>query len=340
MNKKIFTIIIAIGLFSCEQKKRELLNFFPKTKHVNTELIELKEEILRDPCEILILDTIAMVRSNSGNYYVDVIGLKSRRVIKQLLFKGKGPDEYLFVSDMVKFENSIDIHDVLNKRIVSYNRDSLLKDFYKPKIVWQNNTDATYLKSKRGKDSLCISTGLLTNGMYVLTSKKEIRNYLSYPFDEKHINESNLIKGTAYQGRLMCHPEQLKFVFAYSGGAMIEICSYGNSGISKEKNLHFQLPEYVSYKNGTAKERESLRGFHSLAVTSNSIFTLYSGKKVGDCINHSIEGKYLLEFNWEGELICKYILDQGLRCIAIGNKEKELYGIAYTPEPAIVKINL
>jgi hypothetical protein len=40
-----------------------------------------------------------------------------------------------------------------------------------------------------------------------------------------------------------------------------------------------------------------------------------------------VRGSLLLEYNWDGELICLYELNRNVKSFAIDNKEKKIYAI-------------
>lgn len=191
-----------------------------------------------------------------------------------------------------------------------------------------------------------IATGLYAQGRYLLytpeTGEADYQgNYPEHPVypDIQESTKSILYASTV----LKVSPDQQSFVCADKYSGYIEFCRISGDRINQGKSYCFHHPRVAINENARCKVgyyRTNRLGFTDIAVSSDRVYAIYSGQTNREAQNAAQQCKKMMVFDWDGNLLQTYDLTTPLMRISYDQAENIIYGLGYTPDPAIVKISL
>ena len=171
--KKVNLILatLVFTLASCQQSKNIDPNKvthisnenIPPLQQVDFEVIDLPEEECMNSTFFVYQDTILIIRPSMGHgeYNMIVMNMNTKKIICKYLKRGNGPGEVLFC-DFDLRQNRFVANDILAKRLIVFNLDSLLikKQEYVPQ-VYQTRLDFI------SADKLSDTSFVFLNGWYM-----------------------------------------------------------------------------------------------------------------------------------------------------------------------------
>lgn len=205
--------------------------------------------------------------------------------------------------------------------------------------------DRQHLIAAKG-DGYVVATGLYEEGRYLLYSPADgsARYYLSYPECPDYPGLQEKTKGMLYaSGILRLRPDGRAFVCADMYSGVIDFCRLSDAGIERVKLVYLSYPEVAVTETPVTRvlySRDNHFGFMDLAVTSDRIYALYSGRVYGRNGEGALGGKQLLEYDWEGNLLKNHELEVPLSKIAYDPEEELLYGLVNNTDVSLVKLEL
>lgn len=342
MKKILYLFLIIIG---CSTKEENKLNdYLKKTISIHLEGVKIdlknnREVLLNQAPEMTFVDGLLFINDRDPSFVMKIIDLKNK-TIQNFGKKGKGPDEYqspyskISMNLLTKELYTVDygtyrVHDI----------DSLINNKNSKSLFRLSDSNFGFLRSVRYNNYIIGNTIENRFALYDINSKKVIDKKLEYD------------KGGAMgnQGSFFVHPSRNKVVkLCYESDAM-SIVSFDDKTIKVNdfswwKNPHSkQITDNKgrTYDKNT-KDRKS--SFLTAATSKDYIYALYSGKKLGSTIE-SIKKATLTNliyvFDWDGNPVTKYTLDQEVKSIAVDEVNNILYAASHKGgEAHIVKYNL
>lgn len=337
---KILAVILLSGLFSCEKHNSvstiDVLKQFSKTIELSQPEVLISD--LLDPAGIIKLDSLLVISEPMNDPMLTMYSISGKH-IANFLRKGRGPGEtsnLLFATSYTDstFQVTVDpesvflykMKDVLSGKTLPYCEFNLpIGKYAFSTILKYNDDDYLYI----GKDSEKHDNNDNRFCVYHADSKT-IDSFGVYPEKDESIVEfptEDYSKLNAYQGRPVLKPDHSKSVISYYYAVGFDIIDLKTLHI--EKSLFYQYPQVeVSYIpelkiNAIKRDLNSLRGFLDVWCNDDSIYFLYSGKFFSNS-DHSA-GKYILKYNWDGEPLCIYQLDQEISCFTLDKGETTIY---------------
>ena len=155
-------------------------------------------------------------------------------------------------------------------------------------------------------------------------------NYLELPntYRVDYWNFQFDVRANIYQVKLAFNEKRRLIALSYFNTALLQIVDYLNG----ENVLNVQGPDdsfppkYVLGSSGrSALSKEGKFGYLDLFVTDDYIFGLYSGKTD----QWDITANQILQLDWEGKLVRKYILNHDIITFVIDEENNKLYGIDF-----------
>lgn len=354
MRKTIyFTLLFFISCSSGNKHKTELV--------LNNELNEkeheqsfLSGELLSSDSDIPLgnivdlIDNNIIISSYRQNNAFSVYQLKGDSLIEKEAFlrHGEGPFEMiqpfsfynkqenkLYVYDHVGYLKSMYSIDLQNFQNL-YNTSTRveiqtpdLKDYFWPgRMRKMNDNSFLMLGSKVRSRNLLSKINLTNNAAFELNSP--------YPEQDGAFSVDQMVKQGVYlDGVIEKHPDLDKVVYACSTGKYAEIIDLMHS----ELNRTLISAIYPKYRTQDGINRayldDCLQGMQ-VRVTENYIYTLLYPLTKGDVRNKksykgypSYCGDELLVFNWQGEFIKKYALDNPVYSYVVDEKDDFLYAM-------------
>lgn len=195
-------------------------------------------------------------------------------------------------------------------------------------------------------NNFVISTGFYEEGRYLLYSLVDgsARYFLSYPDCLDYPDLQEKTKGMLYASNVLrVRPDGQVFLCADMYSGLIDFCRLTSGGIERVKMQRLNYPQVkISETPVTCVQyrQENRFGFMDIAVTSERVYALYSGKTYERHRQGAFECNRLLEYDWEGNLIRSFDFDIALTGITYDDDEELLYGIAGDTELSLVKLRL
>lgn len=191
-----------------------------------------------------------------------------------------------------------------------------------------------------------LSTGLYKEGRYLLYNPEtgEESYQLSYPAHTSFPGIRETTKAIMYASSILkVRPDNQAFVCADMYSGMIEFCRLSGERIERIQELCFHQPKVIVNEKARAKVSylpDNRFGFTDVTVSGNKVYAIYSGKTYSEDKYNFQECRKLFVFDWEGNILESHNLDTPLTYVSFDETENAIYGLAKTPQPAVVKFSL
>ncbi len=328
---------LALWLFilvACTTKNAQSLE-----EYFNNSSIQLRSQVV--PVDSLFIgqvwdiegfDNSLILLDEHQNKYFSLIDLKSNKLVKRFGEKGKGPQELLepVCITVDKAKNTFQMLLRNPERFVEYSIDELRQNphpVYKEKVRFDFMEESLFNIAPLYGSNRYIGTGLFHTGKYGITNKVGVLDTvigkIQRPDDQMNIDNYKI--GMVYQGITKSHPTQKKFVHVSTSCDLIEIVDETDY---KSKSFQSYFPK-LKMQNGTVSEtRDSRVGFIALKVTSNYIYTVFSGRTINKEGGKAFLGNKLYVFKWNMKPVCSYVLDHDINCLFVSEDDKTMYSVA------------
>lgn len=191
-----------------------------------------------------------------------------------------------------------------------------------------------------------LSTGVYEEGRYLLYSLADSTEHysLSYPVHPDYPEIGEKTKGVLYASSILrIHPDGNRFVCADMYSGALDFCRIDSDSISRIKLERLSYPRVEIEEQPSVRVAYSKRnriGFMDVAVTSERVYALYSGKTYEKDGKEAFVANRLLEYDWAGNLVRNFELSVALTNLACDGADGALYGIAETEGVTLVKLEL
>lgn len=341
-----------------EQAEPSLIKEFssaPMTVNLTGETVHVFDSLtVFYPTYIHLADSIVIINDikNDGKL-LHLIDMKNHQYIKGFADYGQGPGEFLFAKNVnfSQLDKPLYVFDPQLQRQYAFNFDSLLSfEGYKPTNYISTSagkSDNPFMKNKRLMKVRQLSNGNfiakvlpVEGGRFIIFdsdfSKKS--SFGPYPhIDFGKIEEGNkelsklMVLINMYQGIMFINEQEDKLLVAQGKLDLIEVYNI-NTGkkimniTGPENNFP---PEYRFIDINRVLLCEDCKfGYIYLDTTEDYILALYSGKPTGS--EDAYLGNTIYQFDWNGQVICKYILDRELSSFTIDRKSNRIIGVEST----------
>ena len=177
-----------------------------------------------------------------------------------------------------------------------------------------------------------IATGIYEEGRYLLYSPEENKAayFLTYPDHPSYPNIQEKTKGVLYASTVLkARPDNQAFVCADMYSGIIAICRIESNQIERIQQHCFHYPK-VNIKEGSrfpdvAYSQNNYFGFSDIAVSQDRIYAIYSGKTYKESGKNFQHCQTLLVFDWDGNLLSNFKLEEPVTHITYDTKEKKIY---------------
>ncbi len=332
MNKYIILFLINLLFIQCSKqdcddyyKKYNSFDKFPIVEKWKFNTFS-KNKYMLPPSTFSILDDRYLVLVNKKNHnIIHLYNIEKRELIKSFGNKGKGPGEYMGISDILyeKRNNRIFIYDATQKKFDIVNLTDILRQKrFKPNMTTKVSLDGGIpLRWEIINSDTLLATGGLNKRLCFYNSKFDTiktEGYIPGNFSDrkdifKYLTSTDIVK----------NDDEKKIAFGNRTNDILEIFRF-NGKI--KKTIHG--PDIN--KPGWLASSSIPTGYFDLASSSKYIYCVYSGEKTNDKMDWiKTLGKNILIFNWEGKPIKKIELDHRIGDIVISEKNKTIYFIFY-----------
>ena len=148
-----------------------------------------------------------------------------------------------------------------------------------------------------------------------------------YNKSNQAFNDAN--RSLANQGDLVMQPSGNVFAYSLNFSSNLDIIKMSDGKISSVKSLRMGDPVYKPAVGGGGAfssadpTQETIIGYIGLSATENYIYALYSDKKLYE--QGSRKSATVLQFDWQGNAVCKFTLDTEAYFITVDAADQNLY---------------
>ncbi|WP_024995203.1 BF3164 family lipoprotein [Phocaeicola paurosaccharolyticus] len=337
---KYLLIIILFTLLGCNSKSSKIE--FEKNTHSNVN--KILETFVSVPLEMRKIGNIVFVTDFRSDSLLFCYDIKKRTIIKRLLPRGKGPNEFLSPVQLIFLDSLALIHNRWHFS-ARYFKIDLLKLNFTPfgEIVrFSTDIDMVYPLS----DKRFIASGRFKDGRFaILNECGKILSYCGdYPqYNHDEINVPNFPKFMFHQSMFGYKAKQKCLTSVTSH--VLELWSYSDDTLTLKKRILLSPYKYkYSMGDGLANANEDdndEKGVQRIYTTDNYIYMLYDSntekmaQKSEDKNNNEI-----WIFDWNGSPIQKIHINSKIKCFCVDESENKIYCIINNPEPSIGSFNI
>lgn len=313
---------------------------FDISKNINAQKLDVDSSVIcvfvtdmESVGPYLIVEDFIM-QDNALNIY----NYQTGELLSRLAFVGQGPGEIIEPTmNIFVNQHSIQMYEPNLKKLIVYdiNNEKTILEYpiHRSKING-------YIKEviKVNDHFICMGENgdFDRNRFVILDTMLNIK----YSMGEYPVLIENQLTKTVqdilyYVSHLALKPDNTKIVHASYIGAVLEIFDISDIGkqIKNIKTLKIYPPVYDTKKDVTWGD-ETIIGFEDLYATDNYIYALLNGSL-------GAEYKYpnnICVFDWEGNLVMKYVTDVPLRSIAVNESMGLIFATTHYPadEPEFV----
>lgn len=339
----VILFLLVTTLIACGDRQGDrVISFnredFKEQKALKGRILEF-DSLIMQPLQIQAYDSLLITYNVGVEKLFHIFNLNTGHKIGERITIGQGPKEMMSPC-FVNRTDSVVLFDMMTSTVFSYSI---------PEFV--NNEDPDFSSRVSFEEKpLWSNIRYLGNGFITAAYQAESPCYLfnkqgkrtmdfgTYPLPENSYKEAELMN--AFRLDLTSNAKD-KIATTYYFTDIIQI--YDTAGILQKQLSgpdHF-ASVFKEVRNGniiTSKaDPKTYRDvYYSPVSVGDQIFVLYNGKMVEDP-DYNLLCKELFVIGWDGSLICRYTLDQGVSNITVDSQHRKIYGISDDPEYHIVE---
>ncbi len=331
INALVF-FILTITLITCTNKtakinKSKINEDFPvTTKIVDFDTILCMNSIIfnNTPKQMNIVDSVLIIQQIEGDKYFLFVNLKNKSIIKSWGDKGKGPNEFISISEFSLKDSCMQFMDYIKNQIVYVKVNEIIHQDSLKLLTksYPNNMDFRPFKIYHFNQKKIVLGGFKNNRIGVLDKDNNIiGTFCDYPFPTKI---KGIYRGATFQGMLGINETKNKFCSIIFGTDIFEIYSYKENNPQRIYISNFQTPNVRRINKSINIMNSFNTGIRGLSVTPDFIFLRYYYNK------KNMETKEILCFDWNGNKKVKYIFP--FQVLETTATNKFMYLITYDNE--------
>ncbi len=340
-------VLVCIGISCSIDSSQSVLSDFDNTINLELNVSPIESVELGELLDMVSFDSILIVNEVFKEKLFNCFNVNNGHLVSNFVNRGKGPNELMFPGLICALNDSVfSTYSANKKQLIYFNVFDIINGFYQfGKVVNTDLPNLIIFQSYPLNDSLIIFTGIFENGKYCLFNSISGNTIIEveFPIDEEHQTDNNYIKSMAHQGEIAIKPDKRKFVFVCRNG-YFDICSISQDGLFLEKRKLYYLSDYKVVGNSTvAHSSKSAYAFHSVEVTDNFIYMIYSGRMQDEFGSEYVAGNNILVYDWNGNPVVNFKTDKYLHRMTLDKNNLIVYGYcinSVTGEPEIVTCQL
>jgi hypothetical protein len=325
-------------------------------KDLEGESLEINH-LLLDAFNLAIIEDSLLVTAESI-YGLDTLltlyNLQTKKVIKRFGNQGKGPGNYGTISSL-KYspgKKELRVFDMILKRITSYKLTDLLAakthvTCTTLELAEFGQLDEVHILEREDTRTIIATNELIGSERLRIVdlNNNQVRNIGDIYTTHELKGEGDFILHQAYKSHLAPNPVANKVVLGTHYTDRIEIYDLDNGERRIFRGPDVFNPTFSTTSNPHAegfplfaRTTETEFGFIQIQATQEFIFGLYVGKRSPEKMYEGIEDELatsIIVFDWEGNPLAKYNLDQPLVDFSISEEGNKIYGLTYGENPNV-----
>ena len=335
--KQIVAFLVVCSIFiSCSDKKRVV-----EEENLNFEILSIDDLMIGRPSGIMYNDSKIILSDMQGDSLFHLINLKERTSC-QVGKRGNGPNEFLDFDSFYRSGEQFGFFDSnLNSLIeITFSDNDVL---FSKKV----SVDSLHYRIVATAFDTYIGVGPYTKGLFSLLDAKgkHVKKIGEQPYrdsNERRIPE--LARAMAYQGKLSVSPDGCYLVHAIYSTPMISFYRLQPQNIEEIGEDIIAYPVYKSELGkksyASAMSRHNKLGFMDVVPTDRHIYAILSNRTIVESGLSAFLGNIIMKYDWNGNLVKKYVCNYDLMNICITPDEKTLYAVGLVDEYELLKADL
>lgn len=330
--------VLALLFFSCQsgESSKKLIREIPDSGNLISKEITLADGALL-PSKILLFEDKAVIFDNKKEDLFKVYRLPDFSFLYSFGKIGEGPDEFRFVdtnSLQTQEDNLIVVSGINITKVKLGEESAVMGETFD--LISTNSSPVNRLllinDSIYVADIFDAMPGAPEHQMTRLGLNKEVTKFGKYPQipSDKQLTEGSLYR--EYLKTMVVNPKDGRMAAFYSHQNLIKY--YNTKG-----DLLEEIEVESNLENGSGEETKIYRV--EPFATEEYIYVMYIGKTKKEVEEQFETFQPNLEiWDWEGNLLHRFSLDQPLTTIAFSQKFQKLYGLSFFKEDVLFEYDL
>ncbi len=334
----IFLLFLLLSI-SCAEQPHCYIPVTPlnlsESKVVSYEEIKTDDYLMSFPTSMFICDSNLIIKDGKGHKYLFHVLNKNGYIVDEFLTLGNGREEYVYsnFNAQMNKEGVLEMYDSARKRIISFHK---IEGKFKFKYSYNVGTDEEYVTEAVNVGNYFLGQGM--NGRFVKNRYMVFDSLDSVP---KWIGEypeisPQLLENTEQDLKTILHhtpifrlsPDKSKAVFASYKGALIQFYNLSLLPDSiNYKSIQLEIP--INKSQISPNHEGWIYGFEDAFTTDSSVYLIYNGYT---SLENPGLGEYVLQYDWNGNLLEQYKFDIGMRSLAVDEKNGIIYFVGYVDD--------
>ncbi len=308
----------------------------------------LEEAEILNPQNITAVDSGILLQDYHDPYFLQFYQNSADSEPQQLAVKGNGPNEFVNIRNIYfnPIVSQLFIYDNQQRRAISH------KISGKNKVIEVDSSSMVSLSKCKGYEIAPLKDGYVTNGVFSgkpfarLDHDGNVMNtFGSFPVDSVEITDP-IAFFLVYQNMIITNPQGTRLVAASYLSDWLSFYDLADGDrLIKE---YFTYPPKVTTKQpdktttSVVMDDETKSTFTCLAATEEHFYALYDGRTEKELRDNKFESKFILKFNWNGDFVEGYKVNDRLSCFSVTNDDSRILGIVYSDdgEPSIMEYRI
>jgi hypothetical protein len=336
MSLRFLSVLLLLVISGCEQSD----SFKEKASHEIDEIINGSEvsisSFLYKPRNILLTKDYLIIYDDVEQNMLKVFSYPEIDFLFEWGIKGRGPEE---IRTIIKIANGL----------VPVTNEFYLLDFFTVKKleIKESNRIVTNKRFELNKDrglinGFCVLNDSLFMGdafdgvnadyehIFLYPDEKKGKKFGQYPKEDLSFDQP-INKAIYYNKTAVANPIQKKIVSFYYNLHKVKLYNYDG-----------ELLKEIDVESGSkTNSEERAIVFAAPSITKNHIYVLYINENREDFIKDP--GSFtpeILVFDWDGEIVDRYLLDKSISSFAVSEKHGKIYGIDFEGGNKIFEFDL
>ncbi len=340
-NIIVLTMILFISffIFSCKQNSTEIQTV---NLNVNKEIKLDSSFVYKEICSV---DSKNIVLKERGSYFFILIDKKNTSLFKEVLKKGKGPGEFVFLEWINNPYNKFLFYDLITKKVFELTNNKNVKELA---VLKCNANFPSFINMIT--DSIYIASGMFHKARFgIFDGKGNLINETGYYPITDSLKIDNYFFNNVYQSKLVSKPNNPKILACISSfSKVLEIFKYNteNKTLNRINRIDLNTVIYDKVSQNGMKyivTSDNVIGSVFITVTKKNIYTLYNKNtlSVAKKNNTKLYCNEVRVYDWKGNLVKKYHLEKPTKSIYV--YDNELYALGmndkYNTEIDVYKLD-
>ena len=328
-------ILFAIFLFiSCKEKNNS--TFSTEVFPINHSVL-IVEDMLWDPWDILLIDSVLVVANLKGIPLIETYDLKGNPINKFLTL-GQGPEEVMTVGHLEEINKNLFVYGMFNKKFLEYDYGKLINvsEIVKPDAVHtffftENDTTGIISKLLMVNNCLIVESNNANSRIILIDYEGNIlKQGGRYP-DKVDPRLTDYENTSLYGSSIVLNKEGTKIALATYSADMLDIFDISGNNVEKIWGFQGFLPHgFILVEMGetvtTAMTMEAQAGYSDIATSDKYIYAIFSGRKFSE--NNYGHGTIIRVASWDGSDRYELHTDIDINRLTVSYDDRIIYAIA------------